>query len=90
MNVLAAGQGDVARLFATKCSGDEKFAGVEHEDAAGVPVLSGALAWVACELDSELSGGDHVIATGRPVESGGNPEASPPVFFRGRYHTPAL
>ena len=59
INVLAADQEEIARRFATKASGEEKLAGVPHELVDGVPVLGGALAWLACELERELDGGDH-------------------------------
>ena len=60
INVLAAGQEEIARRFATKASGHEKLAGVAHEPVDGVPVLDGVVAWLVCELERELDGGDHV------------------------------
>ena len=86
INVLASGQEEVARRFATKVSGEEKLAGVPHELVDDVPVLAGVLAWLACELDRELDGGDHAILVGRPLEAGGDEDAPQPlVFFGGRY-----
>lgn len=85
INVLAAGQEDVARRFATKASGEEKLAGLPHELADGVPVLGGVLAWLACALERELEGGDHTILIGRPLDAGGDQAAQPLVFFGGRY-----
>ena len=90
INVLAAGQEEIARRFATKASGDEKLAGVAHELVDGVPVLGGAVAWLACELDRELDGGDHTILIGRPLEAGTDPDAQPLVFYGGRYHAGAF
>lgn len=86
INVLAAGQEEIARRFATRASGEEKLAGVPHELVDGVPVLGGAVAWLACELDQELEGGDHTILLGRPLEAGSDPEVEPLVFFGGSYH----
>ena len=51
VNILGAGQEELARRFATKASGEEKLAGVEHELIDEVPVLGGTVAWLACELD---------------------------------------
>lgn len=85
INVLAAGQEELARRFATKASGEEKLAGVPHELVDGVPVLEGALAWLACELDRELDGGDHAILVGAPLDAGGDGGAQPLLFFGGRY-----
>lgn len=85
VNVLAAGQDELARRFATKASGEEKLAGVPHDLAEGMPVLHGALAWLVCALEQELAGGDHTILVGRPLEAGGDQDAQPLVFFGGRY-----
>jgi len=85
LNVLAADQEAVARRFATKASGEEKLAGLPHQLVDGVPVLTGVLAWLACELEQELPGGDHAILVGRPLDAGGDQDAQPLVFFGGRY-----
>jgi flavin reductase (DIM6/NTAB) family NADH-FMN oxidoreductase RutF len=90
INVLAAGQEEIARRFATKASGEEKLAGVPHELVDGVPVLGGAVAWLACGLDRELEGGDHTILLGRPLEAGADPAAQPLVFHGGRFHAGAF
>ena len=90
VNVLAAGQEELARRFATKQSGSEKLAGVPHELIDGVPVLAGSVAWLACELERELDGGDHAILVGRPLETGVDPDAEPLVFYGGRYHAASL
>jgi flavin reductase (DIM6/NTAB) family NADH-FMN oxidoreductase RutF len=87
VNVLAAGQEEIARRFATKQSGEEKLAAVLHElRADGVPALGGTLAWVVCELEREHEGGDHAILIGRPLEAGVDPHAEPLVFFGGTFH----
>ena len=85
INVLAAGQEDVARRFATKQSGEEKLAGIPHDLVQGVPVLDGVLAWLVCAVERELEGGDHAILVCRPLEAGGDQDAQPLVFFGGRY-----
>jgi 3-hydroxy-9,10-secoandrosta-1,3,5(10)-triene-9,17-dione monooxygenase reductase component len=90
INVLAADQDELARRFATKASGEEKLAGVPHQLIDGVPVLDGAVAWLACELDHELEGGDHTIVLGRPIEAGTARDAQPLVFHGGRFHAGAF
>ncbi|MDQ3067926.1 MAG: flavin reductase family protein [Actinomycetota bacterium] len=85
INVLAVGQEEIARRFATKESGEEKLAGLPHDLADGVPVLHGVLAWLVCEVEQEVAGGDHEILIGRPLETGGDEEAQPLVFFGARY-----
>jgi flavin reductase (DIM6/NTAB) family NADH-FMN oxidoreductase RutF len=90
INVLAADQEELARRFATKASGEEKLAGVPHQLVDGVPVLAGAVAWVACALDHELEGGDHTILLGRPIEARLEEDAQPLLFYGGRFHAGAL
>ena len=84
VNVLRAGQEELAAAFASKRMATEKFESVTHTVAHGVPVLDDALAWVACELVELLPGGDHTIGIGSVV-AGGASEGEPLVFFRGGY-----
>jgi len=95
VNVLAAGQADLARLFASKAPEDAKFAGVPHQVHDGIPVIDGTLAWVGCRLERLVPGGDHTIGIGA-VESAEAGERSgdersargrgfPLVWFRGEY-----
>jgi flavin reductase (DIM6/NTAB) family NADH-FMN oxidoreductase RutF len=84
VNVLRAGQEELAAVFASKRVAREKFEAVTHTVAHGVPVLDGALAWVACELTELLPGGDHTIGIGSVV-GGAADEGEPLVFFRGGY-----
>jgi flavin reductase (DIM6/NTAB) family NADH-FMN oxidoreductase RutF len=86
VNVLAAGQADLARLFASKAPEDAKFAGVAHQVHEGIPVIEGVLAWVGCRLERLEDGGDHTIGIGA-VESAeaGALDARPLMWFRGEY-----
>jgi flavin reductase (DIM6/NTAB) family NADH-FMN oxidoreductase RutF len=84
VNVLRAGQEELAAAFASKRMATEKFESVTHTVAHGVPVLDDALAWVACELMDLLPGGDHTIGIGSVV-AGGASEGDPLVFYRGGY-----
>jgi 3-hydroxy-9,10-secoandrosta-1,3,5(10)-triene-9,17-dione monooxygenase reductase component len=86
VNVLRAGQEDLAAVFASKRVAREKFEAVTHRVAHGVPVLDGALAWLACDLDVLHPAGDHTIGIGRVTHLEADPEGEPLVFFRGRYH----
>jgi len=86
VNVLRAGQEDLAAVFASKRVGREKFESVTHTVAHGVPVLDDALAWVACELVELLPGGDHTIGIGSVV-GGAAADGEPLVFYRGGYVT---
>jgi len=84
VNVLSSGQGDLARLFASKLPESEKFAGVPHTVHDGIPVIEGVLAWVGCRLERLVPGGDHTIGIGA-VESAEAGRGEPLLYFRGGY-----
>lgn len=86
VNVLRAGQEDLAAVFASKAVAAEKFAAVTHTVEHGVPVLDDALAWIACEVVELVDAGDHTIGIGR-VTALEAFEGEPLVFFRGGYGT---
>ena len=86
VNILRAGQEDLAAVFASKRVGREKFESVTHTVAHGVPVLDDALAWVACELVELLPGGDHTIGIGSVV-AGAASGGEPLVFQDGGYRS---
>ena len=85
VNVLAAGQDDLARLFASKRPEQEKFAGVAHTVHDGIPVIEGVLAWVGCRLERLIPGGDHTIGIGAVVAAEAG-QGEPLLWFRGSYH----
>jgi flavin reductase (DIM6/NTAB) family NADH-FMN oxidoreductase RutF len=85
VNVLRAGQEELAAVFASKRVGREKFEAVTHADAHGVPVLDGALAWLACDLRDLHPGGDHTIGVGAVTHMDADPDGEPLVFVRGAY-----
>jgi flavin reductase (DIM6/NTAB) family NADH-FMN oxidoreductase RutF len=84
VNVLAAGQEELARLFASKTPEREKFAGVAHTVNDGIPVIEGVLAWVGCRLERLVPAGDHTIGIGA-VEAAEAGRGAPLLWFRGRY-----
>jgi flavin reductase (DIM6/NTAB) family NADH-FMN oxidoreductase RutF len=84
VNILAAGQEDLARLFASKVGEREKFAGIPHALHDGIPVIDGALAWIGCRLERLIEAGDHTIGIGA-VEAAEAGSGEPLIWFRGRY-----
>jgi flavin reductase (DIM6/NTAB) family NADH-FMN oxidoreductase RutF len=84
VNILEAGQEDLARLFASKTDEREKFSGVPHAMHDGIPVLDGALAWIGCRLERLIPAGDHTIGIGA-VESAEAGQGEPLLWFRGDY-----
>ena len=87
VNVLRAGQEDLARLFAGKAPHPEKFEAVTHQVDHGVPVLDDALAWLVCDLEALHPGGDHEIGIGAVTALGRDPEGEPLVFHDGSFRT---
>jgi flavin reductase (DIM6/NTAB) family NADH-FMN oxidoreductase RutF len=86
VNILATGQEDLARLFASKADEREKFTGVPHAVHDGIPVIEGALAWIGCRLERLIPAGDHTIGIGA-VESAEAGDGEPLLWFRGGYRT---
>jgi 3-hydroxy-9,10-secoandrosta-1,3,5(10)-triene-9,17-dione monooxygenase reductase component len=87
VNILAREDEELARVFASKRVAREKFESVTHTEAHGVPVLDGALAWIACALRELHPGGDHVIGIGEVIGMSTAAERDPLVYYRGRYTT---
>jgi 3-hydroxy-9,10-secoandrosta-1,3,5(10)-triene-9,17-dione monooxygenase reductase component len=85
VNLLRAGQEDLAEVFASKRVARQKFDAVTHREAHGVPVLDDALAWLACEVVSLTEAGDHTIGVGRVTDLAADPTGEPLVFYRGTY-----
>jgi flavin reductase (DIM6/NTAB) family NADH-FMN oxidoreductase RutF len=85
VNVLRAGQEDLAGVFASKRVAEEKFEAVTHTVAHGVPVLDDALAWLACDLQALHPAGDHTVGIGRITQLDSDPDGDPLVYFRGRF-----
>src|SRR5262249_17708583 len=89
VNVLAAGQEQVARQFAARATTaappPDRFAGLEwHRDPRGLPRLDGAVAVFTCRRTAQIPGGDHVIIIGELL---GYDIAGwePLIFHGGRY-----
>jgi 3-hydroxy-9,10-secoandrosta-1,3,5(10)-triene-9,17-dione monooxygenase reductase component len=84
-NVLADGQREAARQFASKVP--DKFEGVEWSpSASGLPLIEEALAWVDAEVETIHDGGDHHVVIGRVLDLGARTTLMPPLlFYRGRF-----
>jgi flavin reductase (DIM6/NTAB) family NADH-FMN oxidoreductase RutF len=59
VNLLAEGQQDLALNFARK--GGAKFDGVPWTADAGLPRLTAAPVWLACDVEQFVAAGDHVV-----------------------------
>lgn len=87
VSVLEESDVDLARRFADEIR-DERFRALELRPVAeGLPVLRGALAWLACRVWRSIEAGDHMVLIGEVLECGAQPAGNPLVFFRGRFGT---
>jgi len=84
-NVLAEGQEEVARQFAT--SGIDKFAGLRWSPApaTGAPVLEDVAAWIDCRIYERYEAGDHWLVLGEVLELSVLREGGALVFHGGGY-----
>lgn len=83
VNILGAGQADLAERFARK--GGEKFAGVPVSAGTwGEPLFDEALATLECRVDEETTGGTHYVFLA-VVESGAARGGAPLAYFRGEF-----
>jgi flavin reductase (DIM6/NTAB) family NADH-FMN oxidoreductase RutF len=91
VNVLSAGQRDVARWFASRHrpDGSMMFDGVPFEPGVtGCPLLAGAAASFECRLGQSHRAGDHLIVLGEVVALVHRPELEPLIFHDGTYKSP--
>jgi flavin reductase (DIM6/NTAB) family NADH-FMN oxidoreductase RutF len=87
VSILAEDQGDVAMVFAQD-DPESRFDHVQFWNGPlGSPILTGALAWLDCEIVDSFPGGDHSIILGR-VEDCDAREGTPVLFFRGSLRGP--
>lgn len=84
VNVLADHQEGLARSFGAKA--DDRWAAIEWSAGpSGNARISGALAWIDCEIEAEHEVGDHYLVVGRVTALQAD-VASPLLFFQSRFH----
>lgn len=85
VNVLAAEQEPLCRVFAQPGAGADKFAGVGWSPGpTGSPRLEDALAWIDCRVEAVHDAGDHVLVVGAVAGMGSGP-GEPLLFYRGGF-----
>jgi flavin reductase (DIM6/NTAB) family NADH-FMN oxidoreductase RutF len=84
VNLLCAGQEEIAGVFASKLPESEKLGGVDYRLQDGVPVIEGTLAWAICRVQELIAGGDHTIVIGE-VTALGLGTGQPLLWYGGRY-----
>ena len=83
VNVLAAGQVDLAHRFAQR-ERQHLEEGELITSPGGAPMIPGTLARIECRRRARLDGGDHTIITGT-LEWSEVGEGRPLCYFGGRY-----
>ncbi|WP_036374962.1 flavin reductase family protein [Micromonospora sp. ATCC 39149] len=89
VHLLAAGQQEVARTFAT--SGVDRFAACPGwaPGPFGVPLVEGAPAVLLCRVAHRVSAGDHAIVIAEPLALGVGEDGAPLVHHRGGHFATA-
>jgi flavin reductase (DIM6/NTAB) family NADH-FMN oxidoreductase RutF len=86
--VLAEDQAAIAEAFAGKVPAEERFdIGTWERWTSGLPLLSGAVTALDCEVIGSIETGTHVLFAGAIVETETNAERMPLVWQRHGYHT---
>lgn len=88
VNILNADQFDIAERFNGKngLKGAERFAGADwFTRASGVPLLSGALAAVECEVEEAIERHSHVILVGRVLDIELSQRSAALAYWQGQY-----
>ncbi len=86
--MLAANQAELSSRFAGRFNSElqQNWQNVSWDRGLyGIPRLVGVHATLECEKHARHQGGDHVIFVGRVVGISVNAQASPLVYYRGRY-----
>jgi flavin reductase (DIM6/NTAB) family NADH-FMN oxidoreductase RutF len=88
VNILTSDQIDIAERFSGKggLKGAERFAGAEWTArASGVPLLSGALAAIDCEVEEIVERHSHAIVIGRVLDLQVSTRTAALAYWHGQY-----
>jgi flavin reductase (DIM6/NTAB) family NADH-FMN oxidoreductase RutF len=84
VNVLGEHQEAVCKVLSSKAP--DKLAALSWRPGpSGAPILSGAVAWIDCEIERVDEAGDHYFVLGRVRELDVQALGLPLLFFRGGY-----
>jgi|SRR5690625_3182571 len=83
VNILADSQADVATLFATPTSNQERFANCEWTfSKTKLPLITGSAAVFQCTSFKQIDAGDHTVLIGEVFELAA--EQKSPLLYHGR------
>ena len=88
VNILAAGQLDVAERFTGKggLKGADRFAGAQWTTRiSGVPLLVGALAAIDCEAEDIIERHSHAVVIGRVLDLRLSSRTAALAYWQGQY-----
>jgi flavin reductase (DIM6/NTAB) family NADH-FMN oxidoreductase RutF len=83
VNILSAKQQELSMIFAGQIKEKRE---VSFDQLGGLPVLTGAIAQVACEVVNEHVEGDHTLFIGKVIDIQLE-EKEPLMFFNGKYRS---
>jgi flavin reductase (DIM6/NTAB) family NADH-FMN oxidoreductase RutF len=85
VHLLGRHQRDLAARFATP--GAARFAAPTrwHAGPYGVPVLDGAVAWLACRTEARVPAGDHAIILAEVLTAAHDHDGPPLLYHEGDY-----
>lgn len=86
VNLLAAGQADVAAAFAGKVPPEDRFRCGVWREREGTPILEGAQANLLCTIAALSPVGSHTIVLAAVEQVTVSGVANPLVYCNGRYH----
>jgi flavin reductase (DIM6/NTAB) family NADH-FMN oxidoreductase RutF len=88
VNVLSTAQSELSDRFAARDNEPTRFDGVALDtiEAAGSPLISGAVVHLDCELTATHDAGDHVLCVGQVGLAFTHP-GTPLVYHASRYHS---
>jgi flavin reductase (DIM6/NTAB) family NADH-FMN oxidoreductase RutF len=83
VSILASDQAGISSKFASRS--DDKFTGVDvFRGALDLPMITGALTTIECNVQAQLPGGDHSIFVGEVIDIQTR-EGDPLLYFRSGY-----
>lgn len=83
VNILAGDQVDVASLFASRTSNQERFANcIWKESEHNLPIIENSTAILQCKKFNQIEAGDHMILIGEIIEI--DVETKSPLLYHGR------
>lgn len=69
VNILANDQAEIAKLFASSLSNQERFEGCDWNSSANqLPIIKDAVASLQCKTFQQVQAGDHIIFIGEVIE----------------------